>query len=138
MRSAPFDSITITPQTPGWEDSDLWRERMYVMSNSTLAKIFSKVNPNALNRYFMEDYEETMRYQHILPVVESDTRFTCEREMIRDYDKELDHCDGFSYWRTTGRLIVTWYNGSKTIIANKDVAIDAKVIDCGYDDVLPF
>jgi hypothetical protein len=100
MRSAPSKSITITPQTPGWEDSDLWRERMYI------------------------DGKEV--------------RFVSEREMIRDYDKELDHCDGFSYWRTTGRLIVTWYNGNKTIIANKDVAINAKVIDCGYDDALPF
>lgn len=69
------------------------------------------------------------------PVV---TRFTCQREMVRDHVRETALNDGFAYWRTTGRLIVTWHNGSVTYIEYKEPLHSATVIDCGYDEGLPF
>lgn len=112
-------SITITPQTPGWEDSDLWRERIYINGKEVMP----------MENGYKADSDINEHLDDVTP------RFTCQREMVRDYAKDSD---GYEYWRTTGQLIVTWYNGGKTIIANKDVAINAKVIDCGYDEALPF
>lgn len=69
------------------------------------------------------------------PVV---TQFTCQREMIRDYGREAALNDGFAYWRTTGRLVVTWHNGAVTYIEYKEPIHSPVVLDCGYDESMPF
>lgn len=104
--------------------NDYWRDKMNEENlDVQIGKAFNKALFNSEeHRMNMSPY----------------TRFTYQREMVRDYDRELEYCDGFAYWCTTGRLIVTWYDGSKTIIDNKDMLIDAKVVDCGYDEGLPF
>lgn len=94
------NSVTITPDTPGWENDPIWQERVYVGGQSA--------------------------------------RFTCQREMLRDYTREAELNDGFEYWRTTGRLVVTWFNDSVTYIAYKEPKHSPVVLDCGYDESAPF
>ncbi len=65
-------------------------------------------------------------------------RFMCERELVRDYDRETRMHDGWPYYRSTGRLIVTWYDGSVTYIETSQPNHSPVVIDCGYDESLPF
>lgn len=113
------DYATITPQTPGWEDDPMWRKRSGVLHHQHFIDgIFVGYN---------EDGVFQMR------------NYTCQAEMIRDYAKEVEHNDGYAYWRTTGRTIVTWASGEITYFIRKEVyTYSVKVIDLGYDESLPF
>lgn len=66
-------------------------------------------------------------------------RYSCQTEMVRDYAKEAQLNDGYTYWRTTGRTVVTWANGAVTYLIRKEMyTYSVSVVDCGYDESLPF
>lgn len=119
-----------------------FNETLEMYKSLSLAQIFSRVNPNVLQRYFMDDYEQEMRQRALFTHPESievlNPRFTCERELVIDTRRTLDMHDGFTYWRSTGRLLVTWYDGSITAIEYYEPKHSPVVIDCGYDEEVPF